>query len=322
MMNKTAAQMQGRADGSVIADAAQALDAIVTDATDFETDAGITETDATLSSDSGPLPELPSLPGAVILLDAAKGVMTNGLKVTQWTDQSGKGNHARNGAAEFQPELVTVNGMPAVHFSGKTDFKEGKGGPFLRVMDNPSVQFGTADWLITLVVAYTNPMDKSHNGVLGAFFGKHASQGGEILFTGNWPLREKPDVVDQPCVHLGFGEGRPGIETKRGSAEMIPTEPLNDGKVRIISARRFGDRVEVGINGKSDTAKTSGGANSNLSFPGANIGIGSFDAKSDVDALRSLKGDIYFLVVHKGSISDDTLDELESALAVRFHAAP
>jgi hypothetical protein len=279
----------------------------------------------TTSSDGGL--ELRMPPGTVLWLDAARGVTMTGGKVSRWADQSSNGNDAGNGSASHQPMLVMREAGPAIHFSGKvpdsSSNTDGHGGTFLRVTDGPSIQFGKEDWLIETVIAYTNKIDASHNGVLGAFFGKWGS-GGEILFCGNWTYSENPNR-EQGCIHLGFGERAPvGLETSIGAYRNgDTTHYLNDGKVRIIAARRIGNRAAVRINGKQQMAGGSFPAGTDLSFPGANVGIGSFSARSDTSADRSLQGDIYFMMAMKApTIDDKTVADIEAALTNRFHPAP
>jgi hypothetical protein len=60
-----------------------------------------------------------------------------------------------------------------------------------------------------------------------------------------------------------------------------------------------------------------------LSFPGTNVGIGSFSARSDTTADRSLQGDIYFMMAMKAATIDDkTVEEIEAALTRRYDPAP
>ena len=253
--------------------------------------------------------ELPTLAGMVLLLDGARGMMVAGDKVVRWEDQSTAKNHAFMDTAALQPTFVArgANGFPAVHFTGKKDptSKGGNGGPFLRIKDSASLNWGTDDWLIEVVVAYDNPLDGTHNGVLGAFYGKWGN-GVEILFCGNWPVTEK---TEQAALHIGFGEFGVGMQSKRLG--------LNDGMVRVYGARRNKGVLELRINGQLD--RTAANATKNLDMPGVDVGIGSFSGKS---ATRSLRGDINLMVAVKGATDDATVSALERYLMARYKAAP
>lgn len=65
-----------------------------------------------------------NISGLRIWLDAGAGVTTNGAgNVSQWSDQSGKANHATQGTGSAQPLFVTnvLNSRPVIRFDGTND---------------------------------------------------------------------------------------------------------------------------------------------------------------------------------------------------------
>jgi len=249
-------------------------------------------------------PPLPSTPGVVLRLEATTGLSLSGDRVSRWSDQSGHSHDATQGDAKYQPTLSRArNGLPAVHFTGKVNPQDhsGDGGPFLSVKDAADFNFGTDDWAIAVVAGYDNPLDGTHNGALGAFFGKEATP--EIFFCGNWTFTE---TTERANLHVGFGESLPGLESTR--------KDLNDGNVRVYLARRTQDKFELRVNGQS-SGQGGGLSGTSLSSPGVDIGIGSFSGHS---ATRSLRGDVLAMWVLRGALSMTQLDELEGYLAARY----
>jgi hypothetical protein len=227
--------------------------------------------------------------------------------VSRWADQSGHGNDAAQADARYQPTLAqAANGLPALHFTGKVNPNDhsGDGGPYMFVKDGPDFDFGKGDWTIATVAGYDNPLDGTHNGALGAFFGKEATP--EIFFCGNWTFTE---TTEQANLHIGFGESLPGLESTR--------KDLNDGKVRVYVARRAADKFELRINGMQ-SGQGGGLAGTSLSSPGTDIGIGSFSAHA---ATRSLRGDILSMWVVRGPLGSGELADLEGYLMARYAVA-
>lgn len=64
------------------------------------------------------------LPGLRMWLRSDQGVQLNGTFVSQWTDQSGNGNHAASSPNAYRPVYTpdAINGLPALSFDGIDDF--------------------------------------------------------------------------------------------------------------------------------------------------------------------------------------------------------
>ena len=267
------------------------------------TDLGVAPPDAATPAPAN----RPTLPGIVLWLDAGQGLTVTQGKVSAWADGSSSRNDARQGNAQYRPVAATAaNQLPAVRFSGKVDPKNGggDGGPFLTITDTDSLHWGTGDWSIFVVGSYHNPLDGTHNGALGAFFGRYDVP--EILFCGNWTLTE---TTEQSALHLGLGEGNAGLESTRKS--------LNDGVVRLYVGRKANDTLELRINGVVDSHVSGPDVkNANVSNNKKDVGIGSFDGNTPI---RALAGDIVALVAVRGTITDAQLKEVETYLMTQYH---
>ena len=278
-------------------------------------------TDAASASltDSGPTDggatSPPQLTGAVLWLEATSGVTLSGTSVSAWQDQSQAHNDAAQSRSQLQPTMITRSGLPALHFSGKSPATPansgGTGGPYLQIKDAPSLNWGTDDFLLAVVAAYRNPIDDSHLGVIGAFFGKWGMDAGQgqIMFAGNWPHAEHPNV-EYSDLYFGFGEGVRSIVTSQTG--------FNDDQVRLYVAQRTSTGTVVRVSGKvmqtlpSDTV-------TNVSSVGADVGIGNFGG--DVSA-RALDGDVFAVVAVHGMTSADDLAKLESYLMTSYPVTP
>jgi hypothetical protein len=204
-----------------------------------------------------------------------------------------------------------------VRFSGKVEpptEQKGAGGPFLRIVDAPSLNWGTDDFTLLVVAGYDNPLDGTRHGSFGAFYSKWGGDrppsepaGPEVLFTGNWPV---PPMTAISAIHIGFGGPRPGVNSAR--------QGVNDGAVRLYGARRAGDVLEVRINGAVD-ATTRGVDDVDVDNPGANVGIGSMSGDRGI---RALRGDILLLVAIRGAFPADDLRRLEDSIKARFQLSP
>lgn len=273
-----------------------------------ESEASLTDAIEGEAISVAPVLPLPNTPGVVLRLEATAGLTIDGARVGRWADQSGHGHDAVQNDSGHRPTLGhATNGLAALHFSGKVNPADhsGDGGPYLVVKTAADFEFGADDWAIAAVVGYDNPLDGTHNGALGAFFGKDATP--EIFFCGNWTFTE---TTERANLHIGFGESLPGLESDR--------KELNDGKVRVYLARRTKDKFELRVNGKI-SGQGGGLSGTNLSSPGVDIGIGSFSSHA---ATRSLRGDLLAMWVVRGSLSVAELDELEHYLGIRYEVAP
>lgn len=253
-------------------------------------------------SDAGVAPQPPALPGAVLWLDAGKGVEVAAGKLTRWSDQSAAHNDAVPTSANTAPSPVAAradNGRPAVHFDGKAH------PAWLRIADAESLRWGTGDWTVLVAGSYDNALDGTHLDALGTFFSKHA-QSSEILFCGNWPITEN---TEKASLHLGLGEGNPGMESVR--------KDFNDGKVRVYGARRVAGTMELRVDGRVDSTRS--GANGNLDLTGVGLALGSAAGSSGRLLLR---GDLQEVIAIKGAVAPAILEAVEKYLMAKYDVSP
>lgn len=263
--------------------------------------------------------------GLVLLLDAKSDVTADGGKVTKWADQSGKGNHALSDMGRAPALKMNAAGVPFVQFSGKTNPKDGSGtgGPYLRIKDSPSLMFGKEDFQIVFVAAYSNALDATHMGAVGAFFAKWASNM-ELEFAGNWPVRENPNV-ERSFLFASFGERQPPGFASCDGSPLKPCEGLNDGKVRVYTLEKAGGTMYMRWNAQRAGRKGAyGSANLDVkadTFIGSMYVAGSADHGGTIISnkiVHALKGDVYYVAVHKGPLSDVDLGAYEKSLMARF----
>jgi len=156
---------EGTPEGSAPAAEAGA-DSTVATVTDAEADSTVTSnTDAanadaanTDAATEASAPWSPSsLTGLALWLDGHHGLgltdggtdAGDGGPAIEWLDQSGNGNNAIGyGTPAIHP--TAVDGQPAVHFGG-TDY--------LLVQDSTSLDWGTSDFVVAIVVQHTTPVD-------------------------------------------------------------------------------------------------------------------------------------------------------------------
>ena len=234
-------------------------------------------------------------PGLALWLDSAVGVVTDGLpsnpKVATWHDRSGRANDARQEVVGARPRWVNgaVNGLPAAQFNGRA---------YLAVDDAPSIQFGTNDFVVALVGAWTNPTIQTSSSFGWAYLvQKQADQGPYtgILVAAN---EAGPNSLGRLFFQVRFGDSLQSASTA-----------LNDGEFRLYLARRRSaapnySTLELRIN-----AAEVGSADVPLidaSAVGAKLQLGG-----SADPQPALQGHIAEVVMIGGPLDDDAIGELE-----------
>ena len=275
-------------------------------ASDAAADSGVTDGGTTAP---------PQLAGAVLWLESTRGVTVateGGTAITGWKDQSTAHNDASQTTSDLQPTLITRSGLPAVELSGKIPATVanggGTGGPWLKVKDAASLNWGVDDFTIAVVAAYHNPTDGSHLGAIGCFFGKWGKSAGQgqIMFAGNWPHAEHPNV-EYSDLYFGFGEGVASIVTSKSTG-------FNDDQVRLYVAQRTSTGTVVRVSGKViDTLAST--SVTNVDSVGADVGIGNFGGD---ESARNLQGDVFAVIALHGTTSADDLSRLESYLMTTY----
>lgn len=246
-----------------------------------------------------------SLTGLVLWLDASKGVTSDGSnKVTAWSDQSGKGNHAAYVASDASvagpPLLIAngVNGHPAIQFGNPG------GTPSttrLQIADSASLRLGTGDFYITAVAMWTNGDPGTPNSnVWGLFYHKadHPTYSGGLHFFGSFP-----DPI--PDGTLGGG-------VSAGVSAATATKKLNNGTWRQIAFVRSGGTLTVRVNGTPDgTPTASATANCDATNLPAYIGALYND-------FHVLQGKIAEMILVSGPLPANDVTKVESYLKAKY----
>ena len=178
------------------------------------------------------------LNGLVLWLDAAKGVTANAGTgaVSAWADQSGKANTFSQATGLNQPSLQknVLNGLPVIEFLQTFD-------NYLSIQPLPtSLTFGTGDFLIMEVVAYSNTPSSSQDIGYAALYVPSPSSG---LF-GNDNLATPPNASIRAQVN-GTGNFVDSASTT-----------FNDGNYHIIGMQRTSTSLVVHADSNLGTGAT------------------------------------------------------------------
>ena len=249
--------------------------------------------DASNDGDAAPPFDVKSLPGLSLWLNASVGVTADGSEnVTKWADQSGNGNDATQGASEpTQPTLVATatNNLPAVHFEG---------GAHVEMADSTSLQMGTGDFSLSLVMRHTTT---TTNGNYGLVFAKQA------LVTGYPGIAV---FVDIPQATTFYGQ------VVINDFAATTTSGLNNNAPHIFGFRRVGATITTRLDGVDDGSSTSDAAAIDCTATGVPVRIGA--GGEGASAGQQLKGDISEVVLLKGTTTSQNLDALEGYLKKRY----
>jgi hypothetical protein len=230
----------------------------------------------------------------VLWLTADVGVITNGSHVTFWADQSSLHNDAKTPSWAGSPTIVkkAVNGHDVVRFSPSN------GGQALEIADAASLEWGTGDFTIAIVLGYRNP---GSDALIVSKQSPDSPYVGPALY-GNASITSETAFAMQ-------------LEYGGGFAARSSVSGLNDGRTRLYCGRRTGGtNLEVRLNSvvvgtqSTDTAV-------DISTVGYPLGIGRID-NGGTD--QQLDGDVAELVAIAGEVSADDISCLESYLMQRY----
>jgi len=240
-------------------------------------------TDAT--TDATPPYDVKTTAGLVLWLDAAQGV-TGTSAVSAWADQSGSNNSAAMATANYQPALVaaSIGGKPAIHFTG---------GTHLAVADAVSLQWGTADFHVSIVLKH-NTLSSTY----GMVFSKQEAANpfpGPGIFA-NYPLPSQGTAI--------------GGQVNYNTYISTATTGLNDNVGRQFSLTRTGGVISVRVNGTQTTGASSA---INVDAVGRVLSLGA-----NATGGQALSGDIAEVIAVKGAISVGTMASLEGYLKAKY----
>ncbi len=277
-------------------------------------------------NDEASAPWVPSaLSGLVLWLDDARGLGLADAGVDGgdagppllWIDQSGHGNNASGmGSPAISP--AALHGKPAVHFNGTTDY--------LLVSDSPTLQWGTGDFVVALVVQHTTFANDA-GSVYGTLYSKQIADvspyGGVGLFA-NTPSRTSAILAQLSTA----------AATTSGSAGYNNGSPFVVVMHRSIDAPDAGSPVDAGGDAALDAASDASVpavASLGILIDGLSAGTNSGAAYArDVSAVgyaariggtqygQDMTGDIAEVIGIQGAVSDDDLAKLEAYLKTKY----
>lgn len=244
------------------------------------------------SGDSGPSFTPASLTGRLVLwlkADAQYVVADGGVR---WKDQSPASNDAVQDTAARVPALSAadagVNGHPAVHFTGKE---------YLQIADNATIRWAQSDFAIYSVLRHVN-----------------APPSYAIVYA-KWT-----DVAPFPGIFLwanypGAGPNDGYVTRLDTNREILSDGGKNDGKPRVVGARKVGGRFELRIDGAKVGEIADAGGYDQTGFD--SIGRPAF-LGGRPELIQMLEGDVAELVGVKGTLSDAETTQLEAYLKGRY----
>jgi hypothetical protein len=252
-----------------------------------------------------------SVPGLVLWLDGAAGIVQNAMRVSSWADQSGNGNHAGQPTGSMQPvyAATAIGKRACVHFDGASN-----DGQMLLVPDAPSLRFGTGDFLVVVVARYDNPVmpDWAHDSA--AFFQKAAfmNPNDGVWFFGNtpsWAIMAFDSVTSRMWGATYFAWH-----------VTSQSDGYNDAAGRVFGFRRTGGVLELRAGG-SPAGMANQGGTVDVSAPGAPVRIGATGGSGSgwpEAGVARLNGDICEIIAVKGSISAGDLSGIEGYLKGKY----
>ncbi len=237
-----------------------------------------------------------NIPGLALWLTSDTGTVANGVNVTRWADQSGNGNDASQPTQALQPLLVqgALNGHSVVRF-GSNGTRNA-----LQVADTASLQWGTDDFVIEMVVRYTN----TTGNIL-----MYSKQQIPVPYVG-------AGLWGNQSLSTGSGIFAAQVEYQSGYFASSSVGGLNDGMARLYGARRTGGtHVEARINGMLVGAQVTPTV-VDVSAVGIPISLG-LDAANQEQS-QQLVGDIAEVVAVRGTVPTADVVCFESYLITKY----
>lgn len=243
-----------------------------------------------------------------------------GTSVIAWKDRSTFGNDANvvysNDASAITVEKLAINGHSAMKLSGNFSATG-----LFDVPDKTSLQWGTSDFMIAMVVAYANTPGVDEYGGRGQLWGK--SSGGWPY----WGVGMAANAYSAPLADGGIGGPDSvifgGIESfAAGSAAgaWSSKDGWNDGAFHAFTMRK--DTTNKAVFIRTDGTETSSTQNidttQNLSAIGTDVQIGGY-ANGTTCCYSPLRGYIAEIIaVRNTSGTTLELNELGAYITAKY----
>jgi hypothetical protein len=277
------------------------LDVDSGDADERESDTGADER----VSDTGSAWSPGSLSSLALWLDAAQSVTSELGKVSLWTDRSSHGLIAHQVNPSLQPSLLAseFGPYPGISFDN---------GAMLVVSDNPAIQFGTADFIIDVVVRHRTPTDRPvcQPWSYGAIFAKlnasvYPYEGPALFANMSFCGPVAPVLSTQLDIEMVFA-----TRSKEGA--------YNDDVPRVVGVQRIGGALTLRINGKSMGSVDrphQDGSPINASAIGSDLTIGAVEGRT-----QCLLG-VIAEIVAASPVGPQEISDIENYLLHKYAAA-
>jgi hypothetical protein len=235
----------------------------------------------------------------VLWLESDRGIdATPGAKISEWRDQSGLHNDAKQTTAMFAPRLAAdpLGGMPGVEFTLKT---------WMMINEDLSLRWGVLDFLVLVVYRATGACQQPC----------YLQQ-----------LYRKQEVAE-PWPGPGLGiqqDGRIEVHLSHWAANhwlsSIATG-YDSGRIHLVGAQRRSSWPSLRIDG-SDFPSGLPTEVVNLDAPGQNVYIGAHGINPDPPIDFPFTGYMGAIIAVKGPISAADVAQLESYLMVKYGIVP
>ena len=260
------------------------------------TDAG---SDGTTSVDASTF-SVAKVPGLALWLDANKGVTQAAGKVSGWANQSGNNNNAAQSTSGNRPGFTAsaINSLPGVHFDAAV-----QGGTFMTIVDSATLSWSTGDYLMAVVVRYTNDptANFSSRGALYFKQGQNPSNG-PLLYA---------NAFNGQTTTSGFST----YMSNNAIDRLVSTGTgYNDNKGHLFVAHRGGTTLDLRHNGAADGTKAVTAID--VSAPSIDVMIGAMPGNGFTQ--NRLTGDIAEVIAVKGAISSGDLTGIEGYLKSKY----
>jgi hypothetical protein len=288
--------------GELATEAAQRPDAEAPDSSDGS---AIDGAEASSSADTSSIPTISGCPrptGLVLWLDDSS--IEGTAAVTRWRDLSGNAFDASPSASA--PTIAAgPGGHHAVRFGGTTSF--------VWIAYNDSLQFGTDDFMVSMIASWTNPPGQTCPNTAAGVLWSHVET--QAPYWGLAVLTDMPFA--SPAIGALYAQvrfGCPACVCGTGSFALTQNA-LNDGAFRLVGAR---------------LKHASGQAILELRVAGVAVASASVDTHDmtgvgnpvyiggDTGGLQQVQGAIAAVVVTRGVTADGDVAALERCLTERY----
>jgi hypothetical protein len=168
-------------------------------------------------------------------------IQGSGGKLVRWNDRSSNHNDATPISGAPAIDTAKIHGFDAVDFNGYPDGIE--------IADAPSLWWGFDDYLVEVVVAYTNmPAQNETTGYAGLWIHGAATSPywGPCLFANAYSYFADGGL--QPAASVFYAQVR-NLSIGQGGGVASAAQGYNDGQFHLAGMRRHGAILDIRVGG-------------------------------------------------------------------------